>query len=213
MKQCLICGGDTHTLKDKQMPFLYHVCQDCNFIFKDEASRISKQEESSQYDRHENTMESTGYVNIFKNLIHDYITPLNITGNVLEFGSGPGPVFYQLLKEEGYQTSHYDPFYNPDETYKDKQFQLITSTEVVEHFFDPMKEFKHLSSLLIPNGYLLIMTQLRTLDLDRFLNWWYRRDLTHVSFYHVDTFEYIAKECGLELMKHNDKNIILFKKK
>ena len=210
---CLICGGDTQLLKDKQLPFTYHVCDDCDFISKDESNRISNTQEFDQYSRHNNTMESTGYVNLFKDLINGFVKPLNIKGKVLDFGSGPGPVLYQLLQEEGYDASHFDPFYNNDLTYQDVQYQLITSTEVVEHFFDPIKEFKHLSSLLATGGYLLIMTQLRNKDLDAFIQWWYRRDITHVSFYHLHTFEYIAKECGLTLVRHNDKNIILFQKK
>jgi len=210
---CLICGGETTPLQDKQMPFLYHVCNQCDFIFKDESNRMSIEDESKVYDRHDNTMESLGYVNIFKELIEQYITPLNISGKVLEFGSGPGPVLYQLLQERGYDVTQFDPFYHSSPTYKSQTYQLITSTEVVEHFFDPVKEFKHLSDLLEKDGYLLIMTHLRNGDLDTFLNWWYRRDVTHVSFYHLNTLEYIANECGLELVKHNNKNIILFKKK
>jgi len=210
---CIVCGGDTTLLHDQQLPVTYHVCKTCDFIFKDESNRISNEIEMDQYSRHNNTMESTGYVTMFKDLIRDYIKPLDIANKVLDFGSGPGPVLYQLLTEEGLDAFHFDPFYNPDNAYKDSLYQLITSTEVVEHFFDPIKEFKHLSSLLEKNGYLLIMTHIRNKDLDVFLNWWYRRDVTHVSFYHLNTFKYIAQVCGLERIKHNDKNIILFKKK
>ena len=210
---CLICGGDTFLLEDRQLPFTYHVCKECEFIFKDPTSRITIEEEANEYGRHNNTMESTGYVNMFKDLINEHIAPLNIERKVLDFGSGPGPVLYQLLLQSGYDTSHYDPFYFQDFAYRENKYQLITSTEVVEHFFDPMKEFKHLSNLLEDGGYLLIMTHIRNKDLEVFLNWWYRRDVTHVSFYHLKTLEYIAKVCGLTLIKHNDKNIILFQKK
>jgi hypothetical protein len=46
-----------------------------------------------------------------------------------------------------------------------------------------------------------------------FQDWWYRRDPTHVTFYHQDTFEHIAECFGLEVVKSNDKNIILLKKR
>lgn len=211
--RCLICGGNTSLLPDPQIPVVYHVCKDCDFIFKDIENRVSFEAEEKEYDRHNNTMESVGYVNIFKNLIDTYINPLNITGKVLEFGSGPGPVLYQLLSNEGYQTIHFDPFYNRDYTYQQFNYQLITCTEVVEHFFDPMKEFKHLASLLEENGYLLIMTNFRNMDQEAFVKWWYRRDITHVSFYHENTLDYIAHAHDLKIIKHNNKNIILFQKK
>lgn len=135
MIPCIICGGDTSPLQDKQFPITYHVCEECNFIFKDESNRISNEKELDEYSRHNNSMESTGYVNIFKNLIKDYIEPLDISGKTLDFGSGPGPVLYQLLKNNQYNAFHYDPFYNKDLRYKDSLYQLITSTEVAEHFF------------------------------------------------------------------------------
>ena len=213
MIPCIVCGGETTPLQDKQFPITYHVCNDCDFIFKDESNRISNEKELNEYSRHNNSMESTGYVNIFKDLIKNYISPLNVSGKTLDFGSGPGPVLYQLLLEEGHNAFHYDPFYNKDLSYKDSNYQLITCTEVAEHFFQPLDELKHLSSLLEKDGYLLIMTHLRNQDIDVFLNWWYRRDPTHVCFYHLKTLEYIAQACGLDLIKHNNKNIILFKKK
>lgn len=210
---CILCSGETKALQDKQFPITYHVCQECDLIFKDESNRISSEKEMNEYSRHNNSMESTGYVNIFRSLIEQYISPLAITGKTLDFGSGPGPVLYQLLLQAGYSAFHYDPFYNKDESYKDSLYQLITSTEVAEHFFDPLKEFQHLSSKLESGGYLLIMTNLLNMSLDEFLDWWYRRDPTHVCFYHLNTMKYIASVCGLELIKHNNKNIILFKKK
>ena len=213
MMKCKICGSDTRLVYDQQFKIKYYRCPNCEFLFMEDEAMISFDEARAVYDTHENSIDNQGYVDMFKGLIEDFVKPLKISGRVLDFGSGPGPVLYQLLTEEGLDAFHFDPFYNPDNAYKDSLYQLITSTEVVEHFFDPIKEFKHLSSLLEKNGYLLIMTHIRNKDLDVFLNWWYRRDVTHVSFYHLNTFKYIAQVCGLERIKHNDKNIILFKKK
>jgi hypothetical protein len=161
---------------------------------------------------HNNSFESQGYVKIFMDLLNDYIKPLNITGKILEFGSGPGPVLKELLLREGYDVFDFDPFFNMNDTYLKNKYQLITSTEVVEHFVEPLKEFKHLSGLLEKNGYILLMTRLRTMEVSEFTNWWYRRDLTHISFYTLDTFKEIGKKFGLRIVKTNNINIIVFQK-
>lgn len=158
-------------------------------------------------------MENEGYVSIFKDLIRLHIKGLDIKRNVLEFGSGPYPALKILLGNEGYTVFDFDPFYNNNDDYKRRKYQLITSTEVVEHFVDPIKEFKHLFELLEDNGYLVIMTRFRNMDIKDFLNWWYRRDLTHISFYNLKTFEFIANKFDADIVSHNDVNIITIQKK
>jgi len=212
MSNCLICGNETTTIIDSQIRVSHSHCQQCEFIYKNKEFHLSLDTEHENYKMHNNSFESEGYVKIFINLLNDYIKPLNITGKVLEFGSGPGPVLKELLIREGYDVFDFDPFFNKNLVYLKHKYQLITSTEVVEHFVDPLKEFKHLSNLLEKDGYLLLMTRLRTMDENEFLNWWYRRDLTHISFYTLDTFKEIGKRNGLELIKSNNVNIIIFKK-
>ena len=212
MYKCLICNSITKKLDDKQIKVTYSVCENCGFIHKDKLFHVDYEEEKEQYSLHNNSFESVGYVDIFVNLINDYITPLNIMGKILEFGSGPGPVLKKLLTEKGYKVYDYDPFFNDNKEYLFHKYELITSTEVVEHFFDPLKEFALLSNLLEQGGYLLIMTKLRTMDIISFLDWWYRRDSTHVSFYTMESMQVIAKRFDLKIVKSNDLNVIVFQK-
>lgn len=213
MSKCLICGSETTNIIDSQIRVTHSYCKSCGFIYKNKEYHLSLEIEHENYKKHNNSFESEGYVKIFVDLINNYIKPLNIEGKVLEFGSGPGPVLKELLVREGYDVFDFDPFFNRNLLYLKHKYQLITSTEVVEHFVEPLKEFEHMSNLLEKGGYLLVMTRVRTMDSKEFLNWWYRRDLTHVSFYTLDTFKEIGKRNGLELVKTNDVNIIIFKKR
>ena len=212
ISKCLICNGKISKLEDKQIKVTYSVCQDCGFIHKDKEYRVDREEELNQYSLHNNSFESVGYVDIFVKLINDYITPLNIMGDVLEYGSGPGPVLKELLIRDGYSVYDYDPFFNDNKEYLKYKYELITSTEVVEHFFDPLVEFAHLSNLLEQGGYLVITTLLRNMSITDFTDWWYRRDATHVSFYTLKTLEIIALRFDLKIIKTNNKNIIVFQK-
>lgn len=212
MGNCLVCGTKTSVLKDPQIRVTHSFCDTCGFIYKNSEFHLSEDIEHENYKMHNNSFESEGYVQIFVNLVSEYIKPLNISGKVLEFGSGPGPVLKELLVREGYDVFDFDPFFNKNIEYLRNRYQLITSTEVVEHFTDPLKEFEHLSELLDVGGYLLIMTRLRTMDSTEFLNWWYRRDLTHISFYNLNTFKEIGKKFGLKIIKTNNVNIIVFQK-
>ncbi len=171
MARCIICAGDTERIIDEQISCEHIHCLECGFIYKDKIFHLPADVEKDNYNRHNNSMESIGYVNMFNKFIDEFITPLDTQHKVLEFGSGPGPVLYELLKRRDYDISHYDPYYHNDLEYRKQTYQLITSTEVVEHFFDPMKEFKHLSDLLEKDGYLVIMTNFRNTDIEGFLKW------------------------------------------
>lgn len=211
MDRCVICNHYTNRIDDPQIKVTYSHCEQCGFIYKDKEFHLNKAQEVEQYQRHNNSFESKGYVEMFQRFIDHHIKPLNVKGKALEFGSGPGPVLKEMLSEDKeLEVFDFDPFFNCNIEYRNHKFDLITTTEVVEHFYDPMKEFKHLSSLLAPNGYLVVMTKLRNMSQKEFLNWWYRRDFTHVSFYHKRTIDYIAKECGLTVIFNNMENIVIF---
>ncbi len=211
--KCVICGNKTKTIYDPQIIVDYDVCEHCGFIYKQQKHHLPHREEEKRYLRHDNSFENKAYVNMFRDMIEEFVEYLYIKGKVLDFGSGPTPVLKKLLEDMKYDVYDYDFFYNPNQEYKENKYQLIISNEVVEHFSDPMKELRHLVDLLEDGGYLLISTYFRKMNDEQFLVWWYRRDITHVSFYNMKTFEYLAKELGLEIVKHNNKNTILLKKK
>ena len=75
----------------------------------------------------------------------------------------------------------------------DQQYDFITASEVVEHFYSPQKEFDLLANQLKPNGLLALMTALYDDSID-FKNWYYRKDPTHVAFYSRATFNYLARK-------------------
>lgn len=214
MNSCKICNSFVKKIEDKERLVDYYRCSFCGFVFLDDNHRVDREREKSQYDQHNNSLENEGYVRMFEEFIGLSFAPyLENIKTVLDFGSGPTPVFSELLKRRGLEVDIYDIFYAPQKVYETKSYDLITSTEVFEHLSEPLKIFKLLSQHLNSNGYIAIMTKFPPKEDSEFLKWWYRRDPTHISFFTPKSFEIMAKKVGLELLKTINGNIALFQKK
>ena len=104
----------------------------------------------------------------------------------------------------------FDPYFFADTTPLSMQYDFITCSEAAEHFYRPAEEFKKLVGLLHPGGILGIMTSLWDETID-FATWYYRKDPTHVVFYHQKSFLTLAGslDCTCTFPA---KNIILLQK-
>lgn len=213
MKKCKICQSDTEAISDEKTLKIYHKCSTCRYIFLDENFYIDRVSEKKHYDKHHNNFESLGYVKMFDDLIDEFVVPhLKSIKTALDFGCGEGEVLPILLEKRNLLCDRYDLFYFPDEIYKDKKYDLISSTEVFEHLENPLGMFKKLLLHVEENGYLILMSAFHPNDDEKFLKWWYIRDITHIGFFNMSTFKYIAQELNLKIVKHNSKNTIMFQK-
>jgi len=170
-------------------------------------------EEKKHYDNHHNNIESIGYVKMFEKLIKEFVQPNKAQiKNALDFGCGEGEVLPILLQRHGLTCDRYDLYYYPQKVYDNKKYDLICSTEVIEHLSEPLEMLKTLVSHLNKDGYLLLMTSFHPATTEDFLKWYYIQDSTHIGFFNLPTFQYIADSLNLKIVKHNNKNIILFQK-
>lgn len=163
----------------------------------DAAFFVDPTEEKQRYEEHNNDIHDPEYQKfvspITESVLNDF--DQNVIG--LDFGSGTAPVISHVLSQKGHEMQQYDVFFAPNKDALNRKYDFIACCEVVEHFHDPAKEFKLLRSLLKPNGKLYIMTNMITKP-ERFANWYYRRDPTHVFFYTPETFGYIKEEFGFD---------------
>lgn len=211
--KCKLCQNETTSFYDDYMACTTYQCRSCELIFKDEDAIVSTESELKVYQQHNNTEENLGYVAMFQDFIDKTILPhkKQIT-TVLDFGSGPNPVLAGMLRREGFQTDHYDKFFAPEKVYEGKTYDLITSTEVIEHIADVRGVMQLFAEHLNPGGYLALMTQFHDNTPQHYLKWWYRRDPTHIVFYRPKSFEKVAEKFGLTLCYHDDKKIVLLQK-
>lgn len=176
----------------------------------DPADRPSPEEERARYDTHENDPSDPRYRSFLRRVLDPLLPLLPAASRGLDYGAGPGPALQAMLEESGHPTRIYDPFYAPDPTALEDQYDFVTCTETAEHFHDPDREFRRLDGLLRPGGWLGIMTERLDEELD-FGSWYYVRDPTHVVFYRRTTLEWLAQRHGWNV-RFPHPNVGLFRK-
>lgn len=190
----------------------YYRCSVCELTFLDPKQRLPAGEEKARYDLHQNNPEDAGYVSFLNRMLDPLKKFIRPGASGLDFGCGPGPTITPILSQAGYSMTDYDPFYFPDEGWRERTFDFVTSTEVFEHLFNPGQVMAQLTKVLTKPGNVLgVMTQLLTDEVD-FSTWWYRQDPTHVCFYSPATFAWIARTYGFKIA-YSDTNVMILTKK
>lgn len=204
---CLLCS---HPAED----FLgvAYKCPRCFLVFKNPAQHLETEAENERYGLHQNNVEDPGYKKFLNKLLIPLSDFLPEHFTALDFGCGPGPLVSMLLEEKGGTTFNYDPLFKAENSLLNSQYDVVTSTEVVEHFKNPDRDWKTLTALVKPGGLLAIMTQFLKEETD-YLNWWYKNDPTHVVFYNQKTFSYLEETFGLERLFDDNLSVIIFRKK
>ena len=208
-ESCPLCGGGASPYHEDAVR-QYLRCVICKLVFVPKQFHVSTQREREEYDLHENNCEDEGYLRFLSRFSDPFVNILKEQGNGLDFGCGPAPALAKLIEQHGHRVALYDPHYKNDRIVLSEKYDFITATEVVEHLRAPAKEFTLLFQMLVPGGYLGIMTKM-VKDDAAFKTWHYIRDLTHVAFYSKETFIYIAGQFAADVtFVAND--VIFFRK-
>ncbi|MTJ01729.1 class I SAM-dependent methyltransferase [Idiomarina piscisalsi] len=209
---CTLCHAPaTFFCEDKKRP--YFRCTECDLVFAAPNSYLSDNDEKAIYDFHENDPNDDRYRQFLNQLATPLLGKLSAGMEGLDFGCGPGPVLNLMMEEHGMSMSVYDIYYVPDKNKVARQYDFVTSTEVVEHFYKPSEAWPQLVDLVKRGGWLGIMTSMFTRELPQlFKQWQYKNDPTHVSFYSPKTMHWIAKQFELEIEIVSNR-IILFQRR
>ena len=170
----------------------YNICPNCGYLRK--SRKISKEKEKERYDLH---ICDDGYKEYMK-ILFLKIKPY-VSGKCLDYGCGKIHLLADILKEEGFTSSYYDLYYYNNKI--EGLFDTIILIEVFEHITDIYTLMKYLKSILNQNGKIIIMTKKKKYPLE---NFWYLRDITHVSFVDDKTMEKLAKLLDFNLIIEDD---------
>ena len=204
---CPLCksSGETfYTHKERE----FYICSNCKGIFLSQEQLPEKEAEKQRYQLHKNDMEDEGYQKFVSPITNSVLHDFEPKHRGLDFGAGTGPVITKILKGHNFKIDIYDPFFHPNAELLGRKYDYIVCCEVIEHFYNPYKEFKLLKSLLKPHAKLYLMTDIYDEKID-FAAWYYKNDPTHVFLYSKKTFDWIKNEFGFSDV-FVEKRLIIF---
>ncbi|MEN8125876.1 MAG: class I SAM-dependent methyltransferase [Bacteroidota bacterium] len=207
-QKCPLCSTIGSTLYKTQKQHFY-LCKNCKGIFLDKKFHLNKNEEKVRYYLHQNHINDHGYIKFADPIISFVRDLFNSTHQGLDFGAGHTPVISEVLKRDGFQVDIFDPLFFNDTKVFNKKYDFITCCEVIEHFYNPKKEFELLHKMLKPNGKLICMTHIFN-GID-FASWYYKTDPTHVFLYQEETLKWIKINLGFQDIIINNRLIIFTK--
>jgi Zn-finger nucleic acid-binding protein len=186
----------------------YYKCPKCYGVFADEKNKPNKIEEKQRYELHDDDTNDSGYrkfVNPITSSITNDFTPKS---KGLDFGAGTSAIISVVLHEQNYNIKNYDPYFHKYPELLEDKYDYISSCEVIEHFYNPCKEFTLLKRMLKKDAKLYLMSEVYDEKID-FASWYYKNDPTHVFFYSKETFEWIKNNFGFKTVSINKKLIVL----
>lgn len=209
---CLLC--ERHSAAEP-MPAeesrRYWRCGHCGLVWLDQSLRLKPAEEKGRYLLHENSVASDAYLSYLDRLAGPVTKQLARGARGLDFGCGPSEGMRALLEARGFCVESYDPYFFPRPELLNFRYDFVLCSEAAEHFYFPAEEFARLDSLLLPGGWFGLRTLLLPSP-EKFADWHYRRDPTHVVFYAAESLRWIAQRWGWRL--HSlDSPIAVFQKR
>lgn len=223
-ERCRLCSSDFLTIFFEDNTRKYVSCNVCRIVFVPSAYFLSEEREKAEYDLHHNEINDAGYRKFLMRAVEPvkyYVPPSTRSLIGLDFGCGPTPVLASMLSEAPlcYNMKIYDIFYFPlrENISAEQQYDFITMTEVAEHLAHPLQELTNLWNLLKDNGVLVIMTKRVIGTVESFRNWHYIRDLTHITFFSEQTFQWIKefwdrKYHNCKMVHFFSKDVVVFQK-
>ena len=204
--KCLLCNTNSKLIYKNT----HYKCPNCLAYFKDPDFHLLGQDEKDIYDKHENNSEDVRYQDFLSPITNSVLNEIPKDSIGLDFGCGTDSAIMKVLNNNGYKCEGFDIFYKNEPKLLNQKYDYITSSEVIEHFYNPKKEFELLKSLLKPKGAMYLMTDIFDETQKQFDTWYYKNDPTHVFMYQKHTFEIIKQMYGFSEVKTEKRLIKLY---
>ncbi|MGM0634974.1 MAG: class I SAM-dependent methyltransferase [Bacteroidota bacterium] len=209
--ECPLCKSTSELIfETKKEQKKYYHCSTCSGVFLHPNYYVDTSQEQERYETHNNDVYDPRYRKFVQPITDAVLSNFEAKKHLgLDYGCGTGPVASVVLEENGFDVNLYDPYFEPNENNLKQSYDFIICCEVMEHFYQPFKEFELLKKLLKPGGKLYCKTSILS-DKNRanFKNWGYKNDPTHVFFYQKETLEYLQQKLGFSTVDIQPKLIV-----
>lgn len=208
--QCPLCLDNKPVHYANTVHKTYLHCPCCQLLYCSRKDLPSAETENNRYQQHRNDSSDQRYRNFLSRLTSPLADKLTAQSQGLDFGCGPSYTLAEILREQGHSVACYDPFFSNSLSLLNQKYDFICCSEVFEHLHYPVVEIDLLARLLKPKGWLGVMTEIKRADIP-FDKWAYIRDVTHVSFYSIQTMNWIAEKWKMRVENPRE-NVFLFQK-
>lgn len=215
MRSCRLCEGQTSVVfKDTRVFF---ACTTCGLIFSD--CHLTEQEKQAHYIGQYNNgfnweHEACYFINFFPRGKKDL--------KILDYGSGGGYLANEL-KNVGYAVDCYEPMFHGEfnRSQNSGLYDFLILNEVIEHVEDLISVLNNIYYSLKLGGQVLIKTAITDNIISdpynfehNFREWWYKDDLTHISFFSTLTYEFICANMftSFEIVQQDILSVLLQKR-
>ena len=216
---CRICNSSSSQYyKDTRV---FHKCPQCSLIFTDQT--LDRESEEKHYKgqwENSNKEHIIALADKLITIINKYRKP----SRILDFGSGSGSITDEFLSR-GIDTTPYEPMAHGSlakHNYQNK-FDTVIATEVIEHLPNLWDELKNIMGVLTNDGIAVFTTLMTNAFIDTpneqfaFRKWWYKDDLTHVSFFCNRSLAKLAELGHFKIDVYGDNNssntVVIYKNK
>jgi hypothetical protein len=206
---CPLCNGKGIPFY-KDLKHLFYECADCQGIFRDKSQLLDPDQEKERYLHHVSNIDDEGYYKFVSPIINEVKTHDHNGNTGLDYGCGHTPVLSELLRKEHYDMEIFDAVFFPETSVLKRQYHFIVCCEVMEHFYQPSKDFKLLYECLAQGGKLICKTHLFETGMD-FGQWYYKNDPSHVFIYQFRTIVWVKDHFQFKDVKIEDR-LITFSK-
>lgn len=189
---CPLCSSPSFQLFDQDKNRHYFRCESCRLVYVPRDELISLDEEEKRYESHENFENDPGYISYLKGTRDQILPFLKLRAQGLDFGCGKTELLSQLFLQNDCSVDSYDVFFHPKENIWQKKYDFIILSEVIEHLREPLETMKALSQILHPSGQIFIKTKFYPESSEKFKNWFYKRDKTHVQFFNDQSMGHLS---------------------